>query len=60
MAAHIVDVLEAVEIDEQHSTAPPSFKHVGKGLTQPVVAYNVPLAATQPALHVIEGAPQSV
>jgi class 3 adenylate cyclase len=31
-----------------------------KGLTQPVVAYNVPLAATQPALHVIEGGPQSV
>jgi adenylate cyclase len=30
-----------------------------KGLTQPVVAYNVPLAATQPALRVIEGDPQS-
>ena len=29
-----------------------------KGLTQPVVAYNVPLAATQPALRVIEGGPQ--
>jgi len=28
-----------------------------KGLTQPVVAYNVPLAATQPALRVIEGGP---
>ena len=27
-----------------------------KGLTQPVVAYNVPLAAIQPALRVIEGA----
>ena len=27
-----------------------------KGLTQPVIAYNVPLAATQPALRVIEGA----
>ena len=26
-----------------------------KGLTQPVVAYNVPLAAIQPALRVIEG-----
>jgi class 3 adenylate cyclase len=26
-----------------------------KGLTQPVVAYNVPLAVTQPALRVIEG-----
>ena len=31
-----------------------------KGLTQPVVAYNIPLAATQPALRVIEGGPQSV
>ena len=31
-----------------------------KGLTQPVVAYNVPLAAIQPALRVIEGGPQSV
>src|SRR4029077_425472 len=31
-----------------------------KGLTQPVVAYNVPLAATPPALRVIEGGPQSV
>ncbi|HXP02546.1 MAG TPA: GAF domain-containing protein, partial [Stellaceae bacterium] len=31
-----------------------------KGLTQPVVAYNVPLAATQPALRVIVGGPQSV
>ena len=28
-----------------------------KGLTQPVVAYNVPLAGTQPALRVIEGGP---
>ena len=31
-----------------------------KGLTQPVVAYNVPLAAIQPALRVIEGGPQNV
>ena len=31
-----------------------------KGLAQPVVAYNVPLAAIQPALHVIEDGPQSV
>ena len=31
-----------------------------KGLTQPVVAFNVPLAATQPALRIIEGGPQSV
>jgi adenylate cyclase len=29
-----------------------------KGLAQPVVAYNVPLPATQPALRVIEGGPQ--
>jgi class 3 adenylate cyclase len=29
-----------------------------KGLTQPVVAYNVPLTAIQPALRVIEGGPQ--
>ena len=28
-----------------------------KGLSQPVVAYNVPLAAIQPALRVIEGGP---
>jgi adenylate cyclase len=31
-----------------------------KGLTQPVVAYNVPLPASQPALRVIEGGPQNV
>ena len=31
-----------------------------KGLTQPVVAYNVPRAAIQPALRVIEGGPQSI
>ena len=31
-----------------------------KGLTQPVVAYNVPLAATQPTLRVIEGGPPRV
>jgi len=31
-----------------------------KGLSQPVVAYNVPLAATQPTLRVIEGGPPSV
>ena len=31
-----------------------------KGLTQPVVAYNVPLSASQPALRVIEGGPQPV
>jgi class 3 adenylate cyclase len=30
-----------------------------KGLTQPVVAYNVPLAASPPALRVIEGGPPS-
>jgi adenylate cyclase len=31
-----------------------------KGLTQPVVAYNVPLAASQPALRIIEGGSQTV
>jgi len=31
-----------------------------KGLTQPVSAFNVPLAATPPALRVIEGGPQSL
>jgi len=31
-----------------------------KGLTQPVSAFNVPLAATPPALRVLEGGPQSV
>jgi class 3 adenylate cyclase len=31
-----------------------------KGLTQPVVAYNVPLATTQPVLRVIEGGPESI
>jgi GAF domain-containing protein len=31
-----------------------------KGLTQPVVAFNVPPAAIQPTLRVIEGGPQSV
>ena len=40
-----------------------TFEEVGaltlKGLTQPVVAYNVPLAPIQPALRVIEGGPQS-
>ena len=28
-----------------------------KGLTQPIVAHNVPLAASQPALRVIDGGP---
>jgi class 3 adenylate cyclase len=31
-----------------------------KGLTQPIVAYNVPLTTIQPALRVIQGGPQSV
>jgi len=31
-----------------------------KGLTQPVVAYNVTLAASQPALRVIEGGQPTV
>jgi class 3 adenylate cyclase len=31
-----------------------------KGLTQPVVAFNVPLVPGQPALRVIEGGPQNI
>ena len=31
-----------------------------KGLMQPVAAFNVPLAASLPALRVIEGGPPSV
>jgi class 3 adenylate cyclase len=31
-----------------------------KGLTQPVSAFNVPLAATPPAFRVIDGGPQSI
>jgi hypothetical protein len=31
-----------------------------KGLTQPIIAYNVPLAASQPAFRVIKGGPPSV
>jgi len=31
-----------------------------KGLMQPVAAFNVPHAASQPALRVIEGGPPSV
>jgi class 3 adenylate cyclase len=31
-----------------------------KGLTQPVVAYNVPLATTPPALRVVEGGSQNI
>ena len=31
-----------------------------KGLTQPIIAFNVPLAAPQLALRVIEGRPQNV
>jgi adenylate cyclase len=42
----------------------PTLEEMGaltlKGLTQPVVAYNVPLAATQPALRVIDGGPPRV
>jgi class 3 adenylate cyclase len=30
-----------------------------KGLTQPIVAYNVPFAAGEPALRVIDGGPPS-
>ena len=31
-----------------------------KGLTQPVLAYNVQLAAIQPPLRVIEGGPEGI
>ena len=55
----LIAQLVAVAVEE---TTP--LEEVGeltlKGLTQPVVAYNVPLAAIQPALRVIEGGPQSV
>jgi class 3 adenylate cyclase len=56
----LIAQLVAVAVEE---TTP--LEEVGeltlKGLTQPVVAYNVPLQAAQPALHVIEGGgPQSV
>jgi class 3 adenylate cyclase/uncharacterized protein YdeI (YjbR/CyaY-like superfamily) len=55
----LIAQLVAVAVEE---TTP--LEEVGeltlKGLTQPVVAYNVPLAPIQPALRVIEGGPQSV
>jgi adenylate cyclase len=55
----LIAQLVAVAVEE---TTP--LEEVGeltlKGLTQPVVAYNVPLQAAQPALRVIEGGPQSV
>jgi class 3 adenylate cyclase len=55
----LIAQLVAVAVEE---TTP--LEEVGeltlKGLTQPVIAYNVPLAAIQPGLRVIEGGPQSV
>jgi class 3 adenylate cyclase len=56
----LIAQLVAVAVEE---TTP--LEEVGeltlKGLTQPVVAYNVPLQAAQPVLRVIEGGgPQSV
>src|SRR5277367_3237894 len=36
MAAHIVDVLKAVEIDEQHSSVQPTSLRTGDRLAQPV------------------------
>jgi len=55
----LIAQLVAVAVEE---TTP--LEEVGeltlKGLTQPVVAYNVPLQAAQPALRVIEGGSQSV
>jgi adenylate cyclase len=56
----LVDQRVAVSVEEMMP-----LEEVGeltlKGLTQPVVAYNVPLGAIQPALRVIEGgSPQTV
>jgi class 3 adenylate cyclase len=55
----LVDQRVAVAVEETIT-----LEEVGaltlKGLTQPVVAYNVPLVVIQPALRVIEGGPQSV
>jgi adenylate cyclase len=54
-------VAQSVAVAVEETTA---IEEVGelslKGLTQPVVAYNVPLPASQPALRVIEGGPQNV
>jgi class 3 adenylate cyclase len=55
----LVDQRVAVAVEETIT-----LEEVGaltlKGLTQPVVAYNVPLVVIEPALRVIEGGPQSV
>ena len=54
-------IAQRVAVAIEENTA---FEEVGeltlKGLTQPVVAYNLPLATTQPAFRVIEGGPQVV
>jgi class 3 adenylate cyclase len=54
-------VAQRVAVAVEEATA---LEEVGelnlKGLTQPVVAFNVPLVAAQPALRVIEGGPQSL
>jgi adenylate cyclase len=50
----------AVAVEEKTITLEEVGALTLKGLTQPVVAYNVPLAPIQPALRVIEGGPQSV
>jgi class 3 adenylate cyclase len=54
-------VAQRVAVAVEEATA---LEEVGelnlKGLTQPVLAYNVPLAAAQPALRVIEGGPHPI
>ena len=54
-------IAQRVAVAVEEATA---LEEVGElnlqGLTQPVVAFNVLLATTQPALRVIKGGPQSV
>jgi adenylate cyclase len=55
----LVDQRVAVAVEEMLALEEVGMLNL-KGLTQPVVAYNVRLATSQPALRVIEGGPQSV
>jgi adenylate cyclase len=55
----LVDQRVAIEV-EKITTLEEIGALTLKGLTQPVVAYNVPLAASQPTLRVIEGGPPIV
>src|SRR6202790_1880811 len=54
IAQRVAAAVEGIEVLEE--VGPLTLK----GLTQPVVAYNAPLAATQPTLRVIEGNSPSV